>query len=340
MFQILTHTKGVSKKLRAMPIVAMLATATLFASPSQNALAAAGDNFPEKPITVIVPFGPGAATDINSRRLFQHVSAATGWQFVIENKPGASSIIGVETALRGAPDGYTLLMGSTTSHAANPNLFKKLSYDPINDFIPISRTEVIPQVVFAAPKHNLKTVKELADLLAKNPGKLSFGTGSETARAAAQAFLARAKLSAIRVPFNSSAVAMTNLIGGHIDFMFTDTSAAMTLIKSGQLRPLALVSPKRLDILPGVPTMDELGYPGFQVVSWAMVFALKGTPPAIIDKLSKAVATYTSSASARDYFAERGGYIEVMTSEQSMAWVKSEITRYKEFYEQMGITPQ
>jgi tripartite-type tricarboxylate transporter receptor subunit TctC len=320
--------------------LALVAAASLFAAAPRNAVAASVDAWPEKPITVIVPFAPGAATDVNGRRLFQQISAATGWQFVIENKPGANSIIGAEAAMRGGSDGYTLFMGGLTSHAANPNLFKKLPYDPITDFIPISRMEVVPQVVFAAPKHKINTAKELADLIAKNPGAMSYGTGSESSRAAAESFLFRIKQTGIRVPFPASTAAMTNLIGGHLDFMFTDLSAAMTLIKAGQLKPLAMVSPKRLEVLPNVPTMDELGYPGFQVVSWSMVFANKGTPAAIVDKISKAVAVYNAAPATREYFAERGGYIEVMNSEQSMAWVKAEMGRYKALYEMMGIQPQ
>lgn len=316
----------------------LCAVAGVFAVSSGAALAAA-DTWPEKPLNIVVPFAPGASTDVGARRLFQHISQATGWQYVVDNKPGANSIIGAEAALRGNPE-FTVFMGGLTTHAANPNLFKKLPYDPLVDFIPLSRMEVVPQVVFAAPKHKINTLKELVDLIGKNPGALSYGTGSESARASAEMFLFTVKQKGVRVPFPASTAALTNLIGGHLDFMFTDLAAAVGMIKSGQLKPLAMMSPKRLDAFPTVPTTSELGYPGVQIMSWSMVFATKGAPAYAVEKLSRQIAAYNNLQSTRDYFAERGGYIEPQTNEQATAWVKAEIGRYKEIYTMMGVQPQ
>jgi len=317
-------------------IAAVVAVAATAAGP---AFAAAGDNWPDKPITVVVPFAAGASTDIGARRLFQHISQTAGWQYVVDNKPGANSIIGAEAAKRGNPE-YTVFMGGLTTHAANPNLFKTLSYDPLGDFIPITRMEMIPQVVFGAPKHRLGTIKELVDLIGKNPGALSYGTGSESSRASAEVFLHAIKQKGIRVPFPASTAAMTNLIGGHLDFMFTDLAAAVPLIRSGQLRPLAMMSAKRLDAFPNVPTMAELGYPAAQITSWSAVFAIKGAPAYVVDKLSRQISAYNNLASTREYFAERGGYIEAMTPEQATAFIRGEMARYKEIYAMMGVQPQ
>jgi len=320
------------------PVIAALIAASAWAT-TGTALAAAGDTWPEKPITVVVPFAAGASTDVGSRRLMQYITQSTGWNFVIDNKPGANSIIGAETAMRGNPE-YTLFAGGLTTHAANPNLFKKLPYDPLGDFIPISRMELVPQVVFAAPKHRVDNFKQLLELIQKNPGALSYGTGSESSRAAAETLLFNVKQTGIRVPFPSSPAAMTNLIGGHLDFMVTDLAAAVPLIKSGQLKPLAMMAPKRLDAFPTIPTTTELGLPSVQIVSWSMILAVKGAPAYMVDKVSKQIQAYNGLQTTRDYFAERGGYIEPQTPEQATAWVRSEMARYKQIYEMMGVQPQ
>ncbi len=322
------------RSIRQMAASALVAMGVLACG---SAAAADNDPFPNKPIRVIVPFGAGSGTDLTTRYMTQAVSDTLGWKFLVDNKPGANGFIAVQELLRSAPDGYTLLMTGNTTHAANPVLFKKLPYDPIEDFIPLARLNVAPLVLFVAPKHQIDNVGQLIDLIRKNPGKMAFATGSASHRAAAEMFKLGKQLDVVHAPYKSSPQAITDLLGGHVDFMFVDLGAGMSFIRSNQLKPVALTSLKRLDVLPNVPTMNESGFTGMEVTGWTGLFLPKKTPQPVVDAWSKAAMQYAASDTARKYAADNGSVIEVMTPAQSMAWVKSEISRYGQIYKQAGI---
>jgi tripartite-type tricarboxylate transporter receptor subunit TctC len=307
---------------------------------STCSLAADGDPFPNKPIRVIVPFGPGSGTDLTTRYMAQAITESAGWKFVVDNKPGANGFIAVQELLRAAPDGYTMLMSGNTTHAANPVLFKKLPYDPIEDFIPLARLNVAPLVLFVAPKHQIDTVGQLIDLIRKNPGKLAYATGSASHRAAAEIFKLGKQLDIVHAPYKSSPQAIADLLGGHVDFMFVDLGAGMSFIRNNQLKAVALTSIKRVDVLPSVPTMHESGFAGMEVTGWTGLFLPKKTPQPVVDALSKAAMQYAGSDAARKFASDNGSLIEVMTPAQSMAWVRSEINRYGQIYKQAGIEPE
>ena len=322
---------------RSAHVAASCALTAMGLMTSIGAVAADNDPFPNKSIRVIVPFGAGSGTDLTTRYMAQAVSDTLGWKFLVDNKPGANGFIAVQELLRSVPDGYTMMMSGNTTHAANPVLFKKLPYDPIEDFIPLARLNVAPLVLFVAPKHQIDNVGQLIDLIRKNPGKMAFATGSASHRAAAEIFKLGKQLDVVHAPYKSSPQAITDLLGGHVDFMFVDLGAGMSFIRSNQLKAVALTSLKRLDVLPSVPTMNESGFTGMEVTGWTGLFLPKKTPQPVVDTLSRAVMQYAASDAARKFATDNGSVIEVMTPVQSLAWVKSEISRYGQIYKQAGI---
>ena len=223
---------------RATLVVAALTGLAMFTTGTS----AQAQEFPRQVIRLVVPFAAGSGTDLTARELTQKVSEATGWQFVVDNKAGANGLIAIQDVMRSPADGYTLIMTGNTTHAANPALYKKLPYEPLGDFAPIARTGVVPLVLFVAAKHNVKNVGELVELARKNPGKLSFATGSASHRLAAELFKQKTGITVNHVPYKGSAQALTDLIGGHVDFMFVDTAVGMSYIKAGTLQPLAVTS--------------------------------------------------------------------------------------------------
>lgn len=304
------------------------------------ALPARSQGFPRQPIRLIVPFGPGSSTDLSARDAAQRIGEAQGWSFVVDNKAGGNGLIAIQELLRAPPDGHTLIMTGNTTHAANPVLIRKLPYDPIEDFSPITRTGVVPLVLFAAPRHGFRSVAELTAYARANPGKVSFGTGSASHRLAGELFRLTGNLNLTHVPYKSSPQGLTDLIGGHVDLMFVDTAVGMSFIRNGSLRPLAVTSAIRLPVLPDVPTMSESGFPGFEVVGWSAWFAPRKTPPDVVARLNQAVNGYLTSPAGRQYVQDLGGYSEPYTPEQTTQWVRSQLDLYQKTFRQAGIQPE
>lgn len=309
-------------------------TAAMAVAPARAA------DFPRQPIRLVVPFSAGSGTDLAARELAQRLGETNGWQIVVDNKPGANGFIAVQDVMRAPADGYTLIMTGNTTHAANPALFQKLPYDPIADFAPITRGAIVPLVLFAAPKHGFQSVAQLVERARAQPGTLSFATGSASHRLSGEILKQRAGVQATHVGYKGSPQALTDLIGGHVDFMFVDMPAGISFIKAGTLVPLAVTSPKRLAILPNVPTMAESGFPGFEVSGWSAFFAPAKTPPDIIAKLHAAISGYLLSPSGKAFAQNLGGYVEPTTPQQTTEWVRSEIDSYKTTFRQAGIAPE
>lgn len=296
--------------------------------------------FPDKPIRVIVPFNPGSGSDNVARKLTGMVGEAKGWQFIVDNRPGASGQIAARQAAEAAPDGYTLFYTGNTTHGANSALFKSLSYDPIKDFDPIIRVGVFPLVLLTRPGLPGDTLQTFLQTLRQASPPLTYAEGSAGPRVATERFLHESQAKATHVPYKSSPQAISDLIGGHVDFLFLDTVAAMPMIENGTLRALAITSPQRIQRLPEVPALDEQGFPGFEVMNWSALFAPTGTPKATIDTLHQAFAEVIQSADWQAFVSQLGAYADLLTPEQVGQWVESEIRQYQEVLSRAGVVPE
>lgn len=266
------------KVFRAIAAVCFAAVAS--ASQAQTA-------YPNKPVTVIVPFTPAGATDVVTRMLTDRLARDTGWNFVVDNRPGAGGNIGLNTVARATPDGYTLGMGQTANIAINPSLYKKMPYDPLKDLAPVALVAEQPLVLAVKADSPYRSVADLVGAAKANPGKLamaSAGTGT-VGHLAGELFARRAGFTMLHVPYKGAAQGLTDLIAGQTDYMFPTPQAALTLLKGGKIRVLAVTSAKRIQLLPDVPTVAESGYAGFEAVDWKALVAPVGTPPAIIKRL-------------------------------------------------------
>src|ERR1700728_3055763 len=252
--------------------------------------------YPERIIRLVVPFAPGGGTDVVARTLAQDMGKDLGVTVLIENKPGAGTIIGTQAVAISTPDGYTLLMG-TFSHAVNASLNTKLPYDPHRDFAAVALVARSFNVVVVNPKSPIKSIADLIAAAKASPGKLSYGTfGTGTsAHLAGELFKDMAKVDLTTVPYKGAAPAITDLIGGQIDVMFTTVASAASLVESGQLRAIAVPSAERSPAFPNLPTVAEAGVPGYAADSWYGLFAPAGTPKDVIGRLNTSAATAVQS---------------------------------------------
>ena len=246
--------------------------------------------WPAKPIRIVVPFPPGGGTDIIARETSQRVAKATGWTFVIDNKPGAGGNIGTEVAVRAAPDGYTLIVNSVGPMAVNQTLYKNLPYDPLKDLVPIVQIADVPNVLVVHPSVPAKTLEQFIEYAKARPGKLSYGsTGVGTSSHLSSYMLGqRSGMDTVHVPYKGANV-LNDLLAGRLQFMFATVPSVIQHIRAGKLRALAVSSEGPSRSLPGVPTVAEKGFPGFSAGSWFGFFAPKGTPASVIQLVNKTV---------------------------------------------------
>src|SRR5271165_4849111 len=272
--------------------LALIAYALLSMLPHDRAFAF----YPERLIKIIVPFAPGGGTDVIARTLAQEMTKDLGQSVIIENKPGAGTIIGTQAVATADADGYTLLMG-TFANAVNPSLHAKLSYDQHRDLAPVALVARSFNIVVVNPKSDIKSIADLIAAAKAEPDKLSYGTfGTGTsAHLAGELFKHMAKVSLTTVPYKGAAPAITDLIGGQIQVMFTTVASAASLIEAGQLRALAVTSAERSPAFPQLPTVAEAGVPGYAAESWYGLFAPAKTPADIVDRLNKSVAVAVQS---------------------------------------------
>jgi tripartite-type tricarboxylate transporter receptor subunit TctC len=243
--------------------------------------------YPDKPVRIIVPFPPGGATDIVGREIAEKLSQAFKQTFIVENKPGASGNIGMEMAARAPADGYTLVIGAPQTLTINPQLMK-MSFDPQKELAPIVVIASVPNVLVVNPKLPVNSVKDLIALAKKQPGKLSYGSSSigGTPHLSAEMFKAMTGTYVLHIPYRGSSPALTDLMGGHIDFMFDNLPAALPFIQSGALKALAVTTLKRSSSLPNTPTMVEAGVPDFDSQGWFSLLAPAATPTEVLEKIN------------------------------------------------------
>jgi len=286
-------------------------------------------DYPDHPVKVIVPFAAGGPTDVMARLVAQKLSEELKQQFYVENRPGAGGNIGMAEAGRAKPDGYTLLVASS-SYVVNPSLYVKAPYDPYKDFAPITLAAASPNILVVNSSFPAKSVKELIDLLKKEPGKYTIanpGIGT-TPQLAAELFKLSLQLDATSVPFGGAAPAIQSAISGHTPIAFSALPPTSPQVKAGTLRGLAVTSAKRSDALPDVPTLAEAGVPEQESETMQGVFAPAGTPKAIIDRLNKEIAKAMALQDVKDKCAQLGFDPVANSPEEFIAYIKKEVEKW------------
>jgi tripartite-type tricarboxylate transporter receptor subunit TctC len=299
--------------------------------------AALAQAFPAKPVTFLVPFAAGSATDQLARALGQSVTEQTKQAVVVDNKAGASGMIAAQAAARAAPDGYTVLITSNTTHAANGHLYKKLPYDAVKDFAPVTGLGKGGQVLVVNATSPYKTVVDLIAAAKKSPGKLSFGSGSSSSRVAGELFKQLSGTDILHVPYKSNPLAITDLLGGQIDLMITDTSTGVPQIKAGKLRALGYSTTKRSTQLPDVPTLDEAGVKGYDMGYWFAAYVPAGTPAPIVAKLNELLQRGVKSAAAKVFFDNAGSEPWTTTPEELSKFQATETLKWGKVIKAAGI---
>jgi len=279
----------------------------------------------------VVPFTPGGSTDILARAIGQELTKAWGQSVIVENVPGAGGSIGADKVAKAPADGYTLLMGHIGTLAVNPSLYPKLPYDPVKDFSPVAWVARVPNVLVVHPSVPAKSVKELVALAKSKPGQLNYGSGGNgsAANLATEYFKMQTETSLLHIPYRGTAPAVTDLVGGQIQVLFTGAPAVIGQIKGGQLRALAVSSPKRLDALPDLPTVAESGYKGFEADQWYGVVAPAGTPRDIVMKLNGQINTALTSVELKTRLNNEGAVATPNTPEVFGQLIVQEIARWR-----------
>ncbi len=323
-------TKKKTQAARAMAALT-LSTVTVIGASPRDALAAQAANYPERAVTMIVPFPAGGPTDLVARVLAKQLTEQMGQPFIVENRGGANGNIGMQAAATAGSDGYTLLY-NTSSIALSPNLYRSLSFDPIKDFAGISTTATIPLVLLTHPSLPTPTVQEFVEYARQRPGKLSYASSStgNVTHLTNVMFLQSVGVEAMHVPYRGSSPALTDLVGGQVMFMTNTLNDSLPFIRDGRVRALAISSAKRSDRLPDVPTLEQSGLQGFDVGAWQGVVAPSGTPASIIQRLNGEIRKALASEVMQKQLALQGAYSLGSTPQEYDAFIRSETTRWGE----------
>lgn len=302
--------------------------------------ASAADNYPSKVITIIVPFSAGGTTDILARVIAQDLTRQLGQSVVVDNRAGAGGNIGGALAARAPADGYTLFMGTVGTHAINAALYKKMPFNPVKDFQPLSRVANVPNLLVANPNQPFRTVPELIAYAKAHPGQVNFGSSGSgsSIHLSGELFKMMTKTDMVHVPYKGSAPAVTDLLGNQIAIMFDNMPSAINHVRAGKLRPIAVTTAKRSPELPDVPTIAEAGVPGYEATSWFGMFTVAGTPKPVVDKLSAALAKSLASPEVRTKIKEQGGEVVSETPEQFAAFIQSESDKWAKVVKASGAT--
>ncbi|HUP93357.1 MAG TPA: tripartite tricarboxylate transporter substrate binding protein [Burkholderiales bacterium] len=302
-------------------------------------MAAHAQSYPEKPIRVIVPFAAGTGTDILARIVTEELRAAWGANFVIDNRAGASGQIAAELVAKANPDGYTLFLSTNTPHSANPFLFKKINYDPIRDFTAISRMIYYVFILAVSPNLGVKNVPELIAYIKANPSKTSYAFGNSTGQVNGAYFASAAKLDSLPVPYKSTPPAMTDLVGGRVQWMFVDTASSQGHVKAGRLRAIALMGDKPSQTMPDLPAVGAT-VPGFDTVPWAGMFAPVRTPKHIIAKLNAEIVKAIEKPAIAQRLSDSGLQPAPSTPAELEQFVKQQLVAWGRKIKDAGIQPE
>ncbi len=303
-------------------------------------LQAVAAGYPERPIKLIVPFPSGSGTDVGARVLGNWLTAKTGQPVIVDNRPGASGFIAAQAAAAAAPDGYTLLLTTNTTHAANPAMFRKLPYDPVKDFEPVSMVGSAGLLLLVSADSPYKDVGSFLAQLRAGGKRLNFGAGNSSSRIAGELLKTATGADLLAVPYKGTPQALTDLIGRQIDFMFCDIGAALPLVMGGKLRALAASGANRESLLREVPTLQEAGVKGFDMTVWSALFVPAKTPKETVAKLSELLRAALADAPVRQEFANTGGRTRGSTPDELRTFMKAEMTKWAAAVKTAGIQPE
>jgi tripartite-type tricarboxylate transporter receptor subunit TctC len=316
-------------KLRTLIVIAALAGA---------GAASFAQDYPTRPIRLIIGFAPGGSTDLVARVVAQKMSESWGQQVVVDNRPGANGMIGADLVAKASPDGYSLVLSSIGPMAINASLYK-MPYDIVNDFAPVTYTGNVTNLLVVHPSVAATNVKELVALAKAQPGKLAFGSSGTggAPHMAVELFKILAKVNVVHVPYKGGGPAMADLVGGQISGSFASMPSSIPFVRAGKLRALAVTAPKRSPAEPQIPTISEAGIPGFSVLDWQGLFTTANTPPAIVNKLNAEVVRILALPDVVEKLGIAGVEIQTSTPRQWGDFVKSEIAKWAKVVKEAGV---
>jgi tripartite-type tricarboxylate transporter receptor subunit TctC len=293
--------------------------------------AALADDYPSRPIRIVVPYAPGGGADSVARVVAKRVSETIGQPIVIENRGGAGSIIGTELVAKAEGDGYTLLLGQSGPISINPAVYQDLRYDPVKDFAPITMTTAYPYILAVNAKLPVKSLQELVALVKSKPGSMNYGTTGIGAanHLVTELFSSKAGLKMTHIPYRGTALAVADLIGGQVDVVFSDPISVLPHIQAGTLRALAVTSRERSPVVPEVPTIAESGYPGFDAIAWHGILAPAGTPPNVIKRLNSEIVSALHHAETKTLLVNQAMQTVGNSPEEFAAFIKQDIAIWK-----------
>ncbi len=293
--------------------------------------------YPNKQIRMVIPYPPGGPTDLTARVVAAEMSATLGQSVVADNRPGASGMIGAEMVARAEPDGYTILANASL-HVINPFVYPDMRFDALKDFTPITQLAAVPLVLVVPTSLPVTSVKELVEYGRKNPGKLNFGSSGNASaqQLAGESFKMAAGIEMQHVPYKGSSPALADLVGGQIQLMFDSMPSAMPFIKAGKLRAIAVTTLSRAKALPELPTIAESGYPGFDIATWYGYWAPKGTPAAIVEKLSAAASLALKKQNVIEQYAGMGAEPVGSTPAEFAKYNQTEMVKWEQIVRQSG----
>jgi tripartite-type tricarboxylate transporter receptor subunit TctC len=300
---------------------------------------AMAQTYPNKPIRILIAQAPGSATDVISRVVGNRLSEALGQPIVVEARPGAGGAVGTEAAAKSAPDGYTLFMGNNSTHGSNPAVYPKLPYDAVNDFAPISFVASVPYVLVVEPSLPVNSVQELIAFAKARPGKINYasaGNGS-THQFCAELLKSTAGLDLVHIPYKGSPPGIAAVLAGEVSLMFANLTDVGSQIRSGRVKPLAVTTLKRAELLPNVPTMVEAGVPDFEITSWFGLLAPAATPAPLVSRLNAEVVKVLAREDVKSTLGAQGLNVASSSPEQFAAHIKSEIARFTRIARAAGI---
>jgi tripartite-type tricarboxylate transporter receptor subunit TctC len=296
--------------------------------------------YPSRPLRMIVPFPPGGVTDVMSRAVAARLSSEIGQPVVVENRAGASGIIGAEAAAKAPADGYTLLMGNISTLAVNAATFAKLPYDPVASFAPVSMVAIQPLLIAVHPSVPVQSLPELVSLAKSKPGELSYGTAGSSIHLAVEFFSTAAGIRMNHVPYKGSAPAITDLIGGQLQVLFDPFSTLYPQVRAGKARGLAVTTERRSSVAPELSTVSELGFKGFDVSSWQGIVVPVATPKDLVDRLHRDTVKVLASADIKEQFAKHGAEPAPTTPEKFGEYIRAEIARWQKVGREAGVKPE
>ncbi|HVR54406.1 MAG TPA: tripartite tricarboxylate transporter substrate binding protein [Pseudorhodoferax sp.] len=298
-------------------------------------------DFPSKPIRIVVPFGAGGAGDQLARAMAVSVAEQTGQPLVVENRVGANGAIGSAAVAQAAPDGYTLLLATTSTHAGNAFLMKQIPYDPVKDFTPVTAVSRGDLVLLVHPSLPAKTAPELVALAKKEPGAVSFASGNASTRIASEMFANATGTQLLHVPYKSNSLAVVDLLSGQVKMMIADTAVGAPYVRSGQLRALGVTGRQRSPDLPAVPTLREAGIANYEALPWwNAIYAPAGTPPEIVDKLNRILVAAARSPAAAGFYKSSGAEVFTTSPQELGRYQQAEAAKWKAAIDAAGMQPE